>query len=208
MTITPTILAPSPAPAITRAPGPAGTPLPTPTASDEPEGGALAVGVVGNSSTDVNALPLIVQSALYDSLLQIDPMNGSLKPALAETYQVSDDAKTITFRLRSGIRFHNGDALTADDVIATIAAFSAPTFRGTAITDFGTFKNATALNPQTIQLAFSDAYCPALTNIGTLKILPRAVATSANFPRLTPAQLIGTGVFKLTARTDEQFTLE
>lgn len=208
VTITPTPLAPSSAPTITRAPAPAGTPLPTPTPGDLPEGGTLVVGVVGIPSADVNALPLIVQSALYDSLLQIDPANGSLKPALAETYQVSNDAATITFRLRSGIRFHNGDPLTADDVVATLQAFSAPTFRGVPLTDFGTFKNATALDPQTIQLAFSDAYCPALASIGTLKILPRAVATSANFPRLTPAQSIGTGAFKLIARTDEQFTLE
>ncbi|MBM3129447.1 MAG: hypothetical protein FJ009_12575 [Chloroflexi bacterium] len=208
VTITPTSLAPSSAPTITRAPTPAGTPLPTPTPGDTPVGGTLTVGVVGAATADVNALPLIVQSALYDSLLRIDPADGSLKPALAETYQVADDARTITFRLRSGVRFHNGDALTADDVVATLTAFSASTFRGTPLTDFGTFTRAIALDPQTAQLAFSDAYCPALTSIGTLKILPRAVATSANFPRVTNAQLIGTGAFKLTARTDEQFTLE
>ncbi len=192
----------------TRAPTAIGTPLPTPTPSEGPEGGTLAVGVVGAANADVNALPQIVQRALFDSLLQIDPANGALKPALAEKYDVSNDATTITFRLRSGVRFHNGDALTADDVVATLQAFSATTFRGTPLTDFGTFKSATALDPQTVQLTFSDAYCPALASIGTLKILPRAVATSANFPRLSPAQLIGTGAFKLAARTDEQFALE
>jgi peptide/nickel transport system substrate-binding protein len=195
-------------PAPTRAPTSVGTPIPSPTTSEGPEGGALTVGVVGTANSDVNALPAIVQSALFDSLLQIDPANGSLKPALAETYQISNDATTITFRLRSDVRFHNGDALTAEDVVATLQAFSAATFRGTPLTDFGTFTRASALDPQTVQLAFSSAYCPALASIGTLKILPRAVATSANFPRLTPAQLIGTGAFKLAARTDEQFTFE
>jgi len=184
------------------------TPIPTPTVSEGTEGGALTLAVVGMANTDVNALPLVVQSALFDSLLQIDPANGALKPALAETYQVSDNATTITFRLRSGVRFHNGDTLTADDVVATLQAFSASTFRGTPITDFGTFTRATALDPQTVQLTFSDAYCPALASIGTLKILPRAVATSANFPRLTPAQMIGTGPFKLASRNEEQFALE
>jgi len=196
------------APTATRTPTNLVTSIPTPAAIDGPKGGALTIGVAGAASTDVNALPEIVQSALFDSLLQIDPADGSLKPALAETYQVSNDGMAITFRLRSNVRFHNGDALTADDVVATLQAFSAPTFRGTPLTDFGTFTRATALDAQTVQLTFSDAYCPALTSIGTLKILPRPIAMSPNLPRLTPAQLIGTGSFKLTARTDEQFTFE
>ncbi|MEW5719969.1 MAG: ABC transporter substrate-binding protein, partial [Chloroflexota bacterium] len=208
VTATSTLAAPNATQIATRAPTAPGTPLPTPTPSEGPEGGTLTVGVVGATNADVNALPSIVQSALFDSLLQIDPANGALKPALAEKYEVSNDATAITFRLRSGVRFHNGDALTADDVVATLQAFSASTFRGTPLTDFGTFKSALALDPQTVQLIFTDAYCPALTSIGTLKILPRAVATSATFPRLTPAQMIGTGAFKLTERTDEQFTFE
>jgi peptide/nickel transport system substrate-binding protein len=179
---------------------------PTPTVIAGPEGGAISVGSIGAANPDVNLLPAIVQTALFDSLLQVDPASGALKPALAESYQVSNDALTITFRLRSNVRFHNGDALTADDVVATIKAFSDPSFRGTPITDFGTFTRATALDTLTVQLSFSDGYCPALASIGTLKILPRAVVATANFPRLTTAQLIGTGPFKLTARTEDQFT--
>ena len=201
----------TPAPATPRAPlAPTGAaaPAPTPTLGALPTGGTLTVGAIGKMSNDVNALPAIVQSALFDSLLQIDPANGALKPALAEAYQVSNDAATITFRLRVGVRFHNGDPLTADDVAATFKAFSDPGFRGTPITDFTAFTRAIALDSQTVQVTFSEGYCPALASIGLLKILPRSVTTSANFPRLTPAQMIGTGAFKLSALTAEQFTLE
>lgn len=208
VTLTPTLHASSAAPPFARAPASANTPAPTPTLDDAPLGGTLTVGVIGRLDADVNALPEIVQSALFDSLLRVDPQNGALQPALAEAYHVSEDARTFTFRLRANIRFHNGDALTADDVVATLTAFSAPTFRGTPLTDFGALTRAAALDAQTVQLTFSDAYCPALTYIGTLKILPRAVAQSANFPRLTPPQLIGSGPFKLVAHTDEQFTFE
>jgi peptide/nickel transport system substrate-binding protein len=202
------MLAPHATADATRAPSLATSLSPTPTLANVPVGGKVTVGVVGNFNGDVNALPNIVQSALFDSLLQIDPTNGALKPALAESYQVSEDARTITFRLRADVRFHNGNLLTADDVVATLTAFSAPTFRGTPLTDFGTFTRATALDARTVQLAFSEAYCPALASIGTLKILPRAVATSANFPRLTNAQLIGTGPFKLATRSNSEFILE
>lgn len=193
---------------VTRAPSTATSPLPTPTLASVPVGGTVKVGVLGNANGDVNALPSIVQSALFDSLLHFDPTNGALRPALAEAYEVSDDGRTMIFRLRANVRFHNGEVLTADDVVATLTAFSAPTFRGTPLTDFGTFTRATALDARTVQLVFSGAYCPALTSIGTLKILPRAVAQSANFPNLTNAQLMGTGPFKLVARNNNQLTLE
>ena len=43
--------------------------------------------------------------------------NGDLTPAVAESYTVSDDHRTYTFTLREGVKFHNGDAVTAEDVI-------------------------------------------------------------------------------------------
>jgi len=56
---------------------------------------------------------------LYDSLV-FPSLDGSIQPALAETWDVSDDGLTYTFHLRQGVKFHNGDELTAEDV-----AFSA-----------------------------------------------------------------------------------
>jgi peptide/nickel transport system substrate-binding protein len=178
--------------------------MPAPTVS-LPEGGAIVIGTVGNANLEANRVPPFLQNALYDSLLQPDPTNGALKPALAESYQVSDDAMTITFRLRQGVRWHNGDLLTADDVVATINALASPDFRGTPVTDFGPFVKASSPDERTVQVILRDGYCPALTSIGTLMILPRTVAESASFPRLTPAQLIGTGPLKFLSRGDDQF---
>jgi len=182
------------------------TPVPTPT-TVLPEGGAIAIGVIGNSTLELNGMPDLVQDAVFESLLQIDPASGALKPGLAESFQVSNDATTITFRLRAGVKWHNGDLLTADDVVASIKAFSSPGFLGTPVTDFGTLTRATASDNQTVQLAFSDGYCPALTSIGTLKIVPRTVAISPNFPKLTPAQMIGTGPLKFVSSNQNQIIL-
>ena len=173
-----------------------------------PAGGSITIGVVGSAHLDVNAMPAFLQSAVFDSLLTVDPTNGALKPGLAESYQVSNDATTYTFHLRAGVHWHNGDPLTADDVVATIKAFSSPEFRGTPVTDFGPLASATALDSRTVQVTMSSAYCSALTGIGTLSILPRAVATSANLPHLTPAQMIGTGALKLRAVNGNEFTLD
>lgn len=200
---------PSVKPTATIAASPVATAIVTPTATPVlPPGGSIVIGVTGDTTLELNAMPAFLQNAVFDSLLRVDPATGALKPGLAESFQVSGDATTFTFHLRPGVHWHNGDPLTADDVVATIKAFSDPNFRGTPVTDFGTLTRATALDSQTVQITFSAAYCPALTSIGTMSILPRAVATSANFPQLTTAQMIGTGALKLGARNNSTFTLE
>jgi len=59
-----------------------------------------------------------VNANLYDMLLVQDAAApDNLVPALAERWEISDDHKTLTFHLRSGVKFHSGNELTAEDVI-------------------------------------------------------------------------------------------
>ncbi len=203
---------PTEAPSPTDSPVPPAAPVVAPTISapDEtplPEGGTIAIGAVGNGDYEVNTLPAFLQSGLYESLLRPNPATGALEPGLAEAWQVSNDATTITFRLRPNLRWSNGDRLTADDVVATINAFSNPNFRGTPVTDFGALANVTAPDERTVRLVLREPYCPALTGVGTMALLPRAAATSANFPRLKPDEWVGAGPLKLQSSNGSQFVL-
>src|ERR1700752_1394856 len=59
--------------------------------------------------------PFWVMYAMHDAVVK--PMPGNhLTPSLAEGWSVSPDQRTYEFRLRSGIKFHNGDPFTAEDV--------------------------------------------------------------------------------------------
>ena len=49
--------------------------------------------------------------------------NNITKPYLCESWDASDDLKTWTFNIRKGIKFNNGDPLTADDCIFTMQSF-------------------------------------------------------------------------------------
>src|SRR4249920_2074413 len=59
--------------------------------------------------------PFWVLYALHDALLK--PMPGNLmSPSLAESWTVSPDQRVYEFKLREGLKFHNGDPFTAEDV--------------------------------------------------------------------------------------------
>src|SRR5690625_656632 len=68
-----------------------------------------------NTDTETRDITLHIYKQLLtlNSRLEVEPM-------LAESFDVSDDGATITFHLREGIKFHNGQEMTAEDVIASM----------------------------------------------------------------------------------------
>jgi peptide/nickel transport system substrate-binding protein len=55
---------------------------------------------------------------LFDSLVWVND-EGKVEPALAESWTVSEDGRTYTFKLRKGVVFHNGESFTADSAVLT-----------------------------------------------------------------------------------------
>jgi peptide/nickel transport system substrate-binding protein len=86
----------------------------------------LATRWLDPAETDSEITPFMIFYALHDALVK--PMPASLNtPSLAESWSVSKDGRTWEFVLRKGARFHNGDAVTAEDV-----KFSFERYRGAA----------------------------------------------------------------------------
>ncbi|WP_327351614.1 ABC transporter substrate-binding protein [Streptomyces sp. NBC_01304] len=67
------------------------------------------------------ATGLFIGKAVYDTLLTFDGGDVTKPvPALAKSYELSDDGKVLTLKLRSGARFSDGSPLTADDVVFSL----------------------------------------------------------------------------------------
>jgi len=104
----------------------------------------------------------------HDALLKPMP-EGSYTPCLAESWEISPDAKVYEFNLRKGVKFHNGDPLTAEDVI-----FSFWRYKGDqAKFIHGKIEKLEAVNPYRVRFHFKESFpdfldyhLPGSTTIG------------------------------------------
>ena len=96
--------------------------------ADSPRrGGTFRIGLRGASTAEsldpatygTGVINHFMVGAIGNCLTEIDH-NGEVIPELAESWEVNSSADIWSFRLRQGVTFHNGKALTADDVIASI----------------------------------------------------------------------------------------
>ncbi len=68
-----------------------------------------------------------IRMQVYESFFYFDDKTKKFEPRVATDYTVSDDGLTYTFTLRDGVKFHNGDELTVEDILYTIdLAFNTP----------------------------------------------------------------------------------
>src|SRR5947209_17570811 len=107
---------------VARVPAPAAAPEAPAGRSEAPAGHltfavAIALAPAWFDPAEATGLltPFMILYALHDALVK--PMPGkSMAPSLAESWTVSPDGLTYDFILRSGVKFHNGETVTADDV--------------------------------------------------------------------------------------------
>jgi len=72
--------------------------------------------MIGWDPSDAFSDEIVVMNNVYERLLDYDPFKDEIKPVLATSYEKSADAKTWTFYLRKGVKFHTGGEMDADAV--------------------------------------------------------------------------------------------
>ena len=87
---------------------------------------SLAPSWLDPAETPGLATPFMILYAIHDALVKPMPGNA-MAPSLAESWKASPDGLSYTFSLRRGVKFHNGDSVTAEDV-----KFSFSRYKGTA----------------------------------------------------------------------------
>lgn len=171
-------------------------------------GGTLNVAIVGeppavlDSMFSTATVTNNLSAQLYESLFTFDS-SFNPQPMLVEDYTLSDDQLTYTFKLRSGITFHNGDPLTAADVVASLNRWGAINGRGRMI--FERLDSLSATDDLTVEMAFSVPSGVLVSFLARAEafITPASIAEAAGENQLT--EFIGTGPFKFEEHLVDQY---
>lgn len=140
------------------------------------EGGSYAEGMVGapryinpilalNNDVDLDLSHLIFQS-----LYRINE-NGEVVPDLVVHQEISKDEKTYIFTLREGAKWHDGEPVTADDVVFTFERILDADSQSPLLKTFRELRVET-VNERTVQMTLTQPYAPFLSTL-TVGILPR-----------------------------------
>ncbi len=136
----------------------------------------------------------VVIEQIYSTLMSLDP-DAQPYPDLAESFGVTDDGLQYTFQMRDGVKFHNGETLTADDVKFTFDRLRAPDSGYAYDSQVATIKNVVVVDPLTVRFELTVPTGPFLTYMAFpgSSIVPKALVESGHDLN---AQPIGSGPFK------------
>ena len=136
---------------------------------------------------------------IYESPVQVAD-DGSVWPGVC-TYEMSDDNLQLTLTVREGVKFHNGDTVDINDVVASIDRFLAYSTTGQA--NFGDYIVDTQVTDNSTVVYTLSAVAPiALLTIGELKggckVMPAEIAQAHMDSYITDdSEIVGTGPYML-----------
>lgn len=187
-----------------------GLSLPAKGASDKPKrGGTLTMAIrkdirvlnpmIRTSSTDQS-----IRELMFESLLSLDD-KGRIKGNLAESWKVSDDGKLYTFKVRRGVKFHNGQEMTAEDLKFAVDYTINPKNGAYGIRLLRTVQRAETDGKYTLKIRLkkpNPAFLSFLISIKAFSAVPKesipeGVRKIPNFPP-------GTGPFKFVEWSPKQ----
>jgi peptide/nickel transport system substrate-binding protein len=133
---------------------------------------------------------------IYDTLYAMDEKFVP-QPQMAEGHTVSDDKLTWTFTLRDGLKFHDGNPVTGEDVVASLKRWGARDGMGQKL--FEVIESLEAPDEKTIVMKLKEPYGLVLESIGKISsnvpfIMPKRVAETDPFEQIK--DYTGSGPFK------------
>ncbi|MBN3523472.1 ABC transporter substrate-binding protein [Paenibacillus apiarius] len=141
-------------------------------------------------------------SFLFDTLTWKD--GTGVIPWLAASWKVSEDGLRYTFTLEQDVKWHDGTAFSADDVVFTFEYFKTHPFPWTG--DISQIKSVSKTGDGTVEFQLNNKYAPFLSDlVGIMPIIPKHVWENVSDPIAyrDPSALVGTGPFTLKQYDDK-----
>ncbi len=133
---------------------------------------------------------------IYEGLVKPNS-NGELVPALASEYSVDAEGKTYTFTLRKGVKFHDGEPVTVQDVVASIERCADTSNGEPLVAAFSNIADIVKTDDKTVTIHLTEADTDFLCNLTTAIIPADNIDNAASNP-------IGTGPYMYVSRSPQE----
>jgi peptide/nickel transport system substrate-binding protein len=135
---------------------------------------------------------------LYDTLFSMDE-KFQIKPQMVDTWTVSDDGLTWTFKLRDGLEWHDGTPVTAEDCIASLKRWAVRDSMGLKLSQ--SLADYKVVDPKTFQMVFKEKFGPVLESLGKPSVvvpfmMPKRVAETDPYKQIEDYTGSGPFIFK------------
>lgn len=146
-----------------------------------------------------------IAGSIFNSLLKYDK-NLDLAGELAESWDVSNDQKTITFHLKPNLKWADNAPLTSDDVLFTWQKVTDDNTRTPYGSDYKLVAKAEAPDANTFRVTYAAPYAPALSTWAGLHILPKHLLKDQDINTTAFARNpVGSSYYKLERWKNGQF---
>lgn len=134
---------------------------------------------------------------VHDTLVRVSNDSKSIEPDLAKSWDVSADNLTYTFHLHQGVKFHNGDEVTAEDVVFSLNRTRNPD-ECPYSSMFDPIKEIQAVDKYTVKIILSAPYAPILADLAMFNaaIIPKKYFQEVGGTEKFGRHPIGAGPFK------------
>ncbi|MEQ5828133.1 ABC transporter substrate-binding protein [Sulfitobacter sp. NFXS29] len=143
------------------------------------------------TSAAAGAIDSVLYTNVFEGLTRFMG-DGSVVPGLAESWAISEDGLTYTFKLREGVTFHDGTTMDAEDVKFTLDRINAEDSANAQKALYAAISEVNVIDPQTVEVKLSEPNGNMLFNFAwgdAVIVAPETVETIKQTP-------IGTGAFK------------
>ncbi|MBM1308699.1 ABC transporter substrate-binding protein [Sulfitobacter mediterraneus] len=143
------------------------------------------------TSAAAGAIDSVLYSNVFEGLTRFMG-DGSVVPGLAESWEISDDGLTYTFKLRSGVTFHDGTTMDAEDVKFSLDRINAEDSANAQKALYSAISGVTVIDPMTVEITLSEPNGNMLFNLAwgdAVIVAPESIENIKQQP-------IGTGAFK------------
>jgi len=172
-------------------------------AAEPAYGGTLRCAIVADPETlDMHMTTSVPASYparhMVEGLFAFDE-NYTPQPMLAESWELDETGTVATFYLRQDVLFHNGDGMTAEDVVASLERWGE--YGQTAKALWNHVTDLEAVGTYTVRMTLDEPFAPMTTYLANIyggpSIYPAEIASAAGGEPLSAEQLIGTGPYQL-----------